>query len=282
MAFPTPLALSDLRRELRAIHPYLGDASVVVAGPSPAGWIPLTSLTGDPGILRHQILRRTQSRAGSDEWFCRATPKAREVAVASALFQTLVWRAMGPAIALAVIASAYEPGAPGEFVEFGAGGSIRFGHRAVRLKQSTEASNFREDQPSRLGDEVLEAMRAGPWNSFVAPVATAMQSVVRLGPRQLPGNAASPIASMVRLLVARNYLDEKGGATIHAQITSALGLSSFGSWRAAAPAPAKVWFQRTTCCLWCRVSSGTCGDCSLRTPGELDEAAGSWWRQKVN
>ena len=265
----TASTLAHLAIEVGSIHPYLRDGFTIrEPGDPTAGWIDAADLIHDAALLIEVIDRRCDSRrppAGIGDAVLRS-------AVASTLYQTLTWRALGPAVAIASVHGGWERDAPGRWLRFGPDGSILMGHADAEIQGGRPT----DSESMRPGDDALDAMRAGPWIGFLVPLAEAVRTVVRLGPRQLPGNAAAVLASVHRLMIVTGYLSPLDAAAAHARAAERLGLTSFGAWLER-PDP---WFRRSTCCLWFRVGGGLCGDCPKHDPAAGAEAATTWWKAR--
>jgi hypothetical protein len=284
------LRFGSVRDGIGRLHPYLDDASTMLASAQETDWIPLPRLLDDRRLLREVVTARVERRVAAGTLSASSDPTVRLGAVASALYQTLVWRALGPAVVTAIVHDAWEPGAPGAAVRFGEDGSIRVAHVDVDLVpgEGGDGSGGSGGTPAP-SSTVLSALRRGPWDGFLVPLRVAFHDLVRFGPRQLPGNAASVVASTIRLLVASQVIDAAAGRSAHARIAAALELTGLGHWLdgtgldapSGNPAPEPdPWFRRSTCCLWLRVSEGTCGDCSLRSHDELADASATWWASR--
>ena len=92
-------------------------------------------------------------------------------------------------------------------------------------------------------------------------------SQVKLAPRLLWGNAASALGGTVRAL-ARERPEHSADALALGDLLLGLGeLRGTGGF--AEPAPGRLFFTRTSCCLYYRIpGGGKCGDCALTDPAD--------------
>ena len=286
----TDCAMS-VRDQLVSIHPYLGwverdsESEFRVED----GWWLLDHLLDAPSEgLASMVEARCAYEASRRDGQSLDQRTLRRAAI-SILFQSWAWRAFGPIVARRFLADGQTfPSGP------------------VWMKWTSELSlevgRLRADEPG-LGSDAhaefrAETERRGPnatanidqpidrfvdlaagWAHHLAPLSEAFRSFERLGPRQCPGNAASPLASMVRLLGAHGHIDLDEVPELWRSLAIEVSLESYGSWsKVDVDGQLCPWFKRSTCCLMFTVAAGDmCGDCSRRSPMETATVGRDWW-----
>lgn len=120
-------------------------------------------------------------------------------------------------------------------------------------------------------DRLLDWAWGRVFAPHLAPLATAVRRIVRIGARQLWGNAASAFAGAFRTV------GRVGGPTLldraRRDALRVLGrppLAGLGAVAEVSDGERRgCFFERTSCCLLYRASEGwNCSDCSLLAPAE--------------
>ncbi|MEU6998170.1 (2Fe-2S)-binding protein [Nonomuraea sp. NPDC046570] len=217
-------------------------------GPIAPGWRPLTDLVGDRDILEARIAD-VAARLGTGE---------TRVA-ASILFQGLAARLWSPPFGAAVAHDLLVRLAPGD-VHWLPTPSGPLPLRAARPK------GWEAAEPSWIAEPLYRTVVTG----LLEPLAATVQSIAKIAPGLLWGNAASALAGTATALAR-----QRPGLSARA-VDLARDLLELGHLRGAGefaePAPGRHFFVRRSCCLYYRVpGGGTCGDCSLITPAARRE-----------
>jgi iron complex transport system ATP-binding protein len=210
-------------------------------------WLRCDRLVGDVDLLR-TIVRSTAEGRGT-----------RDEQVATSLFvQAYAYRVAAAAIGVWVLRDRAI--------------DVRVGNVAVALSRHRPSSvGFDAGTPVTGGsaeavlDDLLAALFAGHLDALVA----AAHGVTAIGERLLWGNVAASCASAFGAF--HGAVPEAARADVLARrdrFFDAAGERLDGLGHATDVGPAWYW-NRTSCCLWYRTSSGfRCEDCSLHTPEE--------------
>jgi ferric iron reductase protein FhuF len=228
---------------VRARAEYLRCAAVA---PGADGWIGCAGLVSDPDRLRAEIDATAPGRG------------TRDTQVAASLFtQAYAFRVASIAVA------AYAMGLPAP--------STAPAVTAVRIARHRPAELGVLDPTCAPVD--AEHLATALLGEHMAPFVAAVRSTTRIGERLLWGNVAASIAVVFRAVHASGPTgDPDVRRRAHAfERAASPWLEGLGGWSELEVPAARGWYwDRTSCCLWYRTTSGAyCDDCSLHDPRQL-------------
>ncbi|MCG5218916.1 (2Fe-2S)-binding protein [Streptosporangium soli] len=243
-------AVSAAAADISAIGGYFD----LGTGPAEAGWRPLTDLFTTPDALEARIADVAE-RLGTTE---------TRVA-ASILFQGLAARLWSPVLGAAVVHDLLIDLTPAE-VYWKTAPSGPLPLRAAQL------TGWHVRDPARITEGLYRTV----VSELLEPMAGTVQTIVKIAPGLLWGNAASALAGAVRAL-ARTRPELAPRAVELGRELLRVGLLH-GTGELAEPDPGQPFFTRRSCCLYYRLpTGGKCGDCALITP----EARHEQWARAV-
>ncbi|MCW2878730.1 MAG: hypothetical protein JWQ95_2830 [Sphaerisporangium sp.] len=221
-------------------------------------WRPLSELASGTGALRARIID-FERRLGTGE----------SRVAASILFQGLAARLWSPVVG-AVTAHGLVPVAAGTHLRWR---PVATGPLPLWTPRTAGWATVRDERPGTEG-RVAALLYRAVVTELLEPLVQAVQSVTKIAPSLLWGNAASALAGTLRTLpAARPDLGPSAARLVHEVLQ--LGVLA-GTGELAEPAPGHHFFTRVSCCLYYRVpGGGMCDDCALLDPAARD---GQWAR----